>query len=203
MRAVFDRFAFDSDRRELLAGSDPVHLGPKAFQLLEILIANRPRPIRKEELYESIWTDAVVDESNLAGLVKELRAALGDDARQPRFIRTVHGFGYAFCGERHDAAFVLFKDRQLPLHEGVNILGRDASNDVQIDDSPVSRKHASIEIRGDHATIEDLDSKNGTFVDGAKIAAPTPLEEGQAIVLGDASMVFRRSAFASTLTVAR
>jgi DNA-binding winged helix-turn-helix (wHTH) protein len=204
MRVVFDRFTFDTDRRELLDGSDAVHIGPKAFQLLEILIANRPRPIRKEELYESIWADAIVDESNLAGLIKELRSALGDDAREPRFIRTVHGFGYAFCGDiAAPAAFIIFKDRQLPLREGSNVLGRDPSADVQIDDSTVSRKHASIEVRGELATLQDLESKNGTFLDGEKISAPTPLQEGQTIVLGDAAMVFRRSAFASTLTVAR
>src|SRR5690242_8557797 len=130
MRVVFDRFAFDTDRRELLDGSDAVHVGPKAFQLLEILVANRPRPVRKEELYESIWADAIVDESNLAGLIKELRSALGDDAREPRFIRTVHGFGYAFCGDiAAAAAFIIFKDRQLPLREGLNVLGRDPSAD--------------------------------------------------------------------------
>lgn len=202
MRVAFDRFAFDTDRRELLDGGNAVHLTPKAFRLLEMLIASRPNPIRKQELCESIWTDAVVDESNLAGLVKELRAALGDDAREPNFIRTVHGFGYAFCGEPSDTAgFVVFKDRHFPLHEGRNVLGR--SGDVPIDDSTVSRRHATIEIRGDAATIEDLDSKNGTFLDGEKISGPTPLREGQTIVLGDASMVFRRSAFTSTLTVAR
>ena len=166
MRVAFDSFVFDSERRQLYSSEQAVHLGPKAFRLLEILIANRPRPLRKQELHESIWQDTVVDESNLAGLINELRAALGDRARKPRFIRTVHGYGYAFC--------------------------------------VVSRKHAEIEVRRESATIEDLSSKNGTFVDGVKLGTRVPLCEGQTIVLGDASILFRRSATSgSTQTISR
>ncbi len=199
MRVVFDRFAFDSERHELYDDAHPVHLGPKAFRLLEILIANRPRALRKQQLYESIWEDTFVDESNLAGLINELRTALGDRARKPRFIRTVHGFGYAFFFDAKEedappaAGFVIFRGRELPLREGVNVLGRDATADVLIDDSTVSRKHAAIEMRPGGATVEDLASKNGTFLDGVKLSVPAPLHEGQTIVLGDASVVFRRT----------
>jgi DNA-binding winged helix-turn-helix (wHTH) protein len=210
MPVVFDRFVFDSERRELTAGKETVHLGPKAFRLLEILIATRPRPLRKQDLCESIWESTVVDESNLAGLINEIRAALGDRARKPKFIRTVHAFGYAFCGDvKNDVAsscagFVAFRGRELPLREGVNVLGRDASADVQIDDTTVSRKHAAIDIRPDGVTIEDLSSKNGTFLDGVKLAVPSPLHENQTVVLGDVSIVFRRSpAHGSTVTATR
>lgn len=210
MPVVFDRFVFDSERRELYDGTQSVHLGPKAFRLLEILIANRPRPLPKQELYESIWEDTVVDESNLAGLINELRTALGDRARKPRFIRTVHGFGYAFFCEVKDeaappcAGFVVFRGREFPLREGLNVLGRDATADVMIDDSTVSRKHAAIDIRPDGVTIEDLSSKNGTFLDGVKLDVPSPIHEGQTIVLGDAPVVFRRSpARGSTVTATR
>lgn len=209
MRVVFDRFAFDSDRRELHDGTQPVHLGPKAFRLLEILIENSPRALAKQELYESIWQDTVVDESNLAGLINEIRTALGDRSRKPRFIRTVHGFGYAFSGHVKDeaaqppAGFVFFHGREIPLQAGVNVLGRDASADVQIDDSTVSRRHAAIEIRADSVILKDLESKNGTFLDGHRLIAPVPLREGQTFVLGDASVVFRRSRGpGSTVTLA-
>jgi len=205
MRLAFDRFVFDSDRRELHDRDRAVHLGPKAFELLELLIASRPRPVRKEDLSEAIWKDTVVDESNLAGLVNELRTALGDRARKPRFIRTVHGFGYAFCFEDQDdaaAAFVIFRGRHLPLREGVNILGRDGTADVLIDDSTVSRKHATIEISARSVTLEDLDSKNGTFVGGVRLDAPAQLRDGDTFVLGDASIRFRQSATGSTVTAA-
>src|SRR5438105_3410390 len=206
MRVTFDRFTFDSERRELLEDAHPIHLGPKAFLLLEILIGGSPRAFSKSELYEQIWPDTFVDESNLPGLVNELRSALGDRRRKSRFIRTVHGFGYAFCAQlqsRSSAAFIVFRGRELPLREGVNTLGRDASADVQIDDHTVSRKHAAITVRADGATIEDLESKNGTFLDGVRLNGSAPLHEAQTIVLGDASLVFRRSPGGSTVTISR
>lgn len=210
MRVTFDRFSFDSERRELLQGTQPIHLGPKAFALLEILIGGSPRAFSKKELYERIWPDTFVDESNLPGLVNEVRAALGDRARKPRFIRTVHGFGYAFHGELKSddrgapAAFVVHRGRELPLREGVNTLGRDPSADVQIEDDTVSRKHAAITLHAESATIEDLASKNGTFIDGVQLHGSAALGERHAIVLGDASLVFRRwNAPGSTVTVSR
>src|SRR5438552_13881589 len=115
MHVTFDRFTFDSERRELLQGRQPKHLGPKAFLLLEILIGSSPRALGKKELYERVWPDTFVDESNLSGLINELRSALGDRRRKARFIRTVHGFGYAFCGRikssdgRAPSAFIAFR----------------------------------------------------------------------------------------------
>ena len=206
---VFDRFAFDSERRELLNGAQAVHLGPQAFRLLEILITNHPRAIPKHELHEAIWQGTFVDESNLAGLINELRAALGDPARKPRFIRTVHGFGYAFCyalksgSPPQPAGSVFFRGHEFPLKEGANVLGRDATADIQIDDTTVSRKHAAITIREDAVTLEDLDSKNGTYIDGVKLTGSASIHEGQTFVLGDASIVFRRSRGGSTVTVSR
>ncbi len=210
MRVAFDRFTFDSERRELLEGAQPIHLGPKAFLLLEILIGASPRALSKKELYERIWPDTFVNESNLPGLVNELRSALGDRARKRRFIRTVHGFGYAFCCQlksddgRSPAGFIVFRGREFPLQDGVNTLGRDPSADVQIDDATVSRKHAAITLRDDSATVEDLASKNGTFLDGVKLSGSAPLGDRQTIVLGDASLVFRRSLTpSSTVTVSK
>ena len=207
---VFDRFTFDSERRALLDGTRPIHLGPKAFRLLEILIANRPRALSKQELYEAIWQDTHVEESNLAGLINELRAALGDRARQPRFIRTVHGFGYAFSDDATGddsppaAGTLIFRGEHLTLQEGVNVLGREPSADVMIDDTTVSRKHAAITIRENSVTLEDLESKNGTFIDGVQLKGKTTLRDGQTFVLGDASIVFRRpGSVGSTVTMSR
>jgi len=205
MRTAFDRFTLDSDQRTLFDGAAPLHLGPKAFRLLEVLVANAPRAFSKQELYEQIWPDTFVDESNLAGLINEVRAALGDEARKPRFIRTVHGFGYSFCGvleaEGPAVAHLNFRGREFPLREGENVLGRDAAADVQIDDVTVSRRHAVVTV-GDDVTLRDLDSKNGTFVDGTRLAAPHTLTDGQTFVLGDAAVVFRRSP-GSTVTILR
>lgn len=207
MRAAFDRFTFDSEQRILLDGSGAAHLTPKAFHLLALLLEHAPRVLPKEELHAQLWPDTFVNESNLASLVNELRTALGDTARSPRFIRTVHGVGYSFCGElattsSATVAKVVFRGRDFPLREGENILGRDPQADVHIDDATVSRKHASITIT-DVVTLTDLASKNGTFIDGIRLTAPTPLTDHQTFTLGDASIVFRSSPMTSTVTVVK
>src|SRR6476469_6440377 len=96
MLVRFGEFALDLSRRELTRAGESLHLPPKAFQLLTILVEERPRAVAKADLQERLWPDTFVTEGNLATLVTELRSALGDDAREPRFIRTVYGFGYSF-----------------------------------------------------------------------------------------------------------
>jgi DNA-binding winged helix-turn-helix (wHTH) protein/Tfp pilus assembly protein PilF len=98
MRIRFGDCTFDSASRTLERAGERVRISGKAFQLLELLLAARPNPIAKEELFAKLWPDTFVSDANLAGLVKEIRAAIGDDARAPRYIRTVHRFGYAFSG---------------------------------------------------------------------------------------------------------
>jgi TolB-like protein len=98
MALLFGDCTFDSDARTLHRGGESVRLSGKAFQLLELLLAARPNPLAKEELFERLWPDTFVSEANLASLVKEIRAAIGDDARSPRYVRTAHRFGYAFSG---------------------------------------------------------------------------------------------------------
>jgi TolB-like protein/Tfp pilus assembly protein PilF len=98
MRLLFGDNTFDSDARTLMRGAEHVRLSGKAFQLLELLLTARPNPIAKEDLFARLWPDTFVSEANLASLVKEIRAAIGDDARAARYVRTVHRFGYAFSG---------------------------------------------------------------------------------------------------------
>src|SRR5262245_63987867 len=96
MRVRFGPFVLDPDTRELLRGDAPVALSPKAFDLLTILVAGRPKALSKSQLQERLWPATFVVEKNLANLVSEIRDAIGDDPSNPRFIRTVHRFGYAF-----------------------------------------------------------------------------------------------------------
>src|SRR3990172_3824959 len=132
----FGQFALDRGTRRLLAAGAEVHLSPKAFELLLILLAERPRAVSKAALHARLWPDAFVSEANLFGLIKEIRHALVDDSRQPRFIRTLHGFGYAF-GEKADdvsgsgrprpsneETYWILADRPIQLLEGPNVLGR-------------------------------------------------------------------------------
>lgn len=99
MPSRFGGFTLDESRRQLFGKAGPVHLTPKAFQLLSILIEERPRAVAKADLQERLWPATFVSEGNLAGLIVELRAALADDARDPQFVRTAYGFGYAFTSE--------------------------------------------------------------------------------------------------------
>lgn len=203
MRVSFGEFSFDSDLRELTVRDLPVHLSPKAFQLLAFLIEHRPRAVAKEDLYAHLWPATFVEEANLKNLVAEIRAALGDDPRAPRFVKTLYAHGYAFIAgtakldrtsplPEKASWFLQHYSRTLVLGEGENVVGRDPACAAVIDEADVSRYHARIVIAGDAVTIEDLASKNGTFVNGARIREKTALTPGSEIGLGATVLWFRR-----------
>lgn len=211
MRLRFGEFVFDSGTRELLRDGRVLGLAPKALRFLEILLECRPQALSKQQLLELLWPDSFVAESSLARLAAELRAAIGDDAHDPRFLRTVYGFGYAFCGEAHKdaapavgarcAAFrVMLGAREIPLDEGPNVLGRAEDATVLIDSTRASRRHAQIVVAGATATLEDLGSKNGTFLRGKRLAAPQVLADGDEIVIGPVLMTFHAGPAGSTET---
>jgi len=215
MRLTFEGCLLNTGTREVFRGDRQVHLSPKAFQLLELLVANRPNAIAKQNLHEQLWPNTFVADGNLANLVNELRERLGDDARQPRIIRTVQRFGYAFGAEaaREAAAEapkaevvyrLLWANREIALSEGDNLIGRDQEAAVWVDDVSVSRHHARIRIDAIGARVEDLGSKNGTYVGGTRVDMPTLLRDGDSVRLGSVALVFRRyEAGVSTETVSR
>jgi len=202
MRFQFDGWIFDSGTRELLRDGQPVHISPKAFELLGALLEARPRALSKAEIHDRLWPSTHVSEATLTSLVAELRSALGESARSPQWLRTVHGFGYAFPGTALEATpapkgrpqpsncRLILPDREVNLEEGENLLGRARDAAAWIDSSRVSRRHARIVVAGGRATIEDLGSKNGTLVRGRKISGCVPLADGDEIHVG-VSMVFR------------
>ena len=203
MRILFGDCLLDFETRELRVRSKPTHLTPKGFQILEILVQNRPRALSKAAIHEHLWPGTFVSDGTLTSLLAEVRAAIEDDGRNPRFIRTVHGFGYAFSGElggenqdarmREAPVFKLaWSDREIALHEGENILGRDRDAVAWIDVHSVSRHHAKIRVSGEHATIEDLGSKNGTFLEGRRLTSPRSVIDGNRIRIGTVEMTFRR-----------
>src|SRR5262245_17837272 len=102
MPLVFGDFALDQERRQLLRTGAPVPLETKAYELLSPLILRRPRVLSKAQIRDVLWPGTTVGETSLPRLVAQLREALDDNAQHPRFIRTAHGFGYAFCGEVHE-----------------------------------------------------------------------------------------------------
>ena len=212
MRVTFGEFALDLDSRQLLGPSGEVHLVPKAFELLKALVENRPKALTKRELQERLWPETFVAESNLAILISELRASIGDSARRPRFIRTVHGFGYAFTGDAVELAerpsresnwsicWVVWHRRQFRLARGRNVIGRDPSASVSVDLPSVSRQHAQIVVNESGATLQDLGSKNGTFLRGERVTRASRLDDGDKIQVGSVTLTFRARPPRSTET---
>jgi DNA-binding winged helix-turn-helix (wHTH) protein len=189
---------FDSLRREVRRGDERVHLSPKAFELLGVLVSRRPRAVSKDELFGLLWPNTFVTEASLAGLVAEIRRELHDDAREPKFLRTVHGFGYAFSAdgvaeERDEAAVcrLIWGVREVALGPGENVLGRETAASVFVDDATVSRHHARIVVERGGARLEDLGSKNGTWLRGRRIYGPQALADGDEIRIGSVPMTFR------------
>ena len=93
---TFAEFRLDPDRGELLRGTAPVALTPKAFALLEYLAARAGRLVPKQELLDAVWPNVFVGEAVLKGTIRDLRRALGDDSHAPKFIQTAHRRGYRF-----------------------------------------------------------------------------------------------------------
>ncbi len=195
MRLDLGPVTLDMDRHQVLRGDEPAHLSNKAFQLLELLVENRPRALSKDELQQALWPDTFVSDTSLTTLVNEIRKVLSETARKPKLIRTVHGYGYAFEGAASPAPLsgcrLVWGARDILLEAGENILGRDPGTGGSIPDASISRRHARITVRDGVATLDDLESKNGTFVGEVRITAPTLLSDGDPVRLGLLSFVFR------------
>jgi DNA-binding winged helix-turn-helix (wHTH) protein len=199
MRLRFGDCVFDSDTREVIRAGKPVHVSPKAFALLAVLIERRPKAISKDELHKLLWPETFVSDANLPNLVAELRETLGDDAQGPRILRTVQRFGYAFRAETAAesagpiplAYRLIWGDREIALRPGENVIGRDDAAALWIDDALVSRQHARIVVDETGAVLEDLGSKNGTLLGGKRIRSPARLVDEDLITIGPASMIFR------------
>ena len=202
----FDRFTASSDTRQLVTGGRELHLSPKAFELLLFLLEHRSRAVSKAELHARLWPSTFVGETNLPTIVAEIRRALADEAQNPTYIRTVHRFGYRFIGEalegeepparrepteRVARMYLIGADGPFELEHGETVIGRGSDAAVRIDAGGVSRHHARIVVTGNIARIEDLASKNGTFVDGKPLAGGTVLADGAEIRVGPVALTFR------------
>jgi DNA-binding winged helix-turn-helix (wHTH) protein len=208
VKVRFGEFTLDSETRQLLGRDrDEIRLSPKAFDLLRALIERRPNVVDKSDLHAQIWPATFVVDANLNVLIAEIRRALGDNPKDSRFIRTVHGVGYAFRGEAAELDrprtsppsapatrfWLLWNDRAIVLAEGDNIVGRDPQCDVWLDASGVSRRHARIQVTGgtDAVIVEDLGSKNGTRLLNEPIAGEVRLTDGDVIQIGSVDLKLR------------
>ena len=216
----FGPFLYDSVRHALVRDGDEIPLTHKSRELLLLFLHNPGRLLKREEITEKVWPDVAVTDDALRFQVGELRKALG--VKGETYIQTIRGEGYRWEAPVKAAAdrplrpaevsgsprpvprFRLVLDsREIQLLEGENVVGRDPDAALWIDHSSVSRKHARIMISQGKATLEDLDSKNGTHCNGKKIARRTPLSDGDEIRVGPETMVFRTSVPGTTRTERR
>lgn len=177
-------------RRE---GTD-VHLAPKAFELLVILIQSQPNAVSREHLHAALWPGVHVSETSLAALITQLRKALGDTSGDGRMIRTLHRVGYAFIGDAIVAGqtpasgtalcWLIWRGESIKVLSGSSVIGRDRACGIQIDADSVSRYHARLHVSGSGVSIEDLGSKNGTWVAGERIQSSVLLTDGLSFRLG-------------------
>jgi DNA-binding winged helix-turn-helix (wHTH) protein len=208
----FGSCAIDVSRREVRRHDAVVHLTPKAFDLLVLLMGEAPRVVPKPELHQRLWPGTFVSDAALVGLVKEIRRELDDRDPGAPIIRTAHRVGYAFCPgldrtasgqplglepSRHDATSVchwlMVSGRRVALREGENSIGRDPSSNVWLDSASVSRAHARIVVGQDGVSIEDCQSKNGTKIGQERVTSATALRDGDRLRFGTVSALYRAS----------
>ena len=206
MRVGFGDCVLDTDTRQLFRAERAVALSRKAFDLLALLLRQRPHVVTKATLQEQLWPGTFVLEANLPNIVAEVRSAIGDTAREPRFIRTVHGFGYAFSGAARDLSTprltsldkaiycASWQGEKVLLGEGDHLIGRSPECRIWLRSPTVSRRHARLRITAGAAVLEDLGSMNGTVVKGQPVKEPVTLTDDEEIVFG--SVPVRLQAFA-------
>jgi DNA-binding winged helix-turn-helix (wHTH) protein len=216
MRYAFGECILDTDTRLVSRAGRAMHLGPKAYDLLHVLLAARPKVLTKFDLFERVWPGTSVSESSLSTIMAELRDALGDPAREARYIRTVYGVGYSFTARvtvlddapLHAAMgppscyWLQWGTREFELQPGVHLAGRARDAQVTIDDPAVSRYHARIIVSPSGvATVEDLGSRNGTFLNGQRLATVAPLHDGDKVGIGPIELVLSLRPSEGTATI--
>lgn len=198
MRLHFRDCVLDTGVRVLTRNGEPVALSPKAFRLLEVLASERPNAVSHDDLRARLWPDTVMGGTTLARLVSEARAAIADRDDQDPAIRTVHRFGYAFAATVTESAAsvavshgaIRWGSQFVPLAHGENVIGRAPDVLITIPSSKVSRRHARIVVSDGRAVLEDLASRNGTYLGGRRIEAAVELKNGDRIGIGAAQLTF-------------
>jgi DNA-binding winged helix-turn-helix (wHTH) protein len=202
LRLQIDNLTFDSSSRQLWLNGTGIHLSNKAFDLLALMIERRPDAVSRADLHARLWPDTFVSDSSLPSLISEIRIAIDDRHRDPHLIRTVHGFGYAFqaadrgahqpSAEAGPIAWLIGME-EVGLFGGENVLGREGPGVTLLKSSTVSRRHARLVIGADGNVLEDLGSKNGTYVNDRRVELPMPVVDGDQLRVGSLVFTFRRA----------
>jgi len=201
-RFRFGEFELDVAAFTLRREGTPVRLEKIPMEVLVLLVERAGTLVARDSIGAALWgSDVFVDrEAAINTAIRKIRRALGDDADRPRFVETVVGKGYRFAGpvvrdapgaERQVAQYRLTSGTQaFTLQIGESLIGRDPDVDVFLDHPSVSRRHARISITAGRVVLEDLNSRNGTCVDGRGITSPTDLHDGTIIGVGPITLTF-------------
>ena len=104
LRYLFEKYSFDTARRELRRGSDVIAVTPQVFDLLDYLIRHRERVVTKDDLIGAIWNGRVVSDAALTTRLNAARSAIGDSGEEQRLIKTLPRKGFRFVGQVREAA---------------------------------------------------------------------------------------------------
>jgi DNA-binding winged helix-turn-helix (wHTH) protein len=194
-------------------GETARRLEPKVMELL-LFFARQPGAVfSKRVLTDAVWESEYITENRLIHAIADLRRALDDDADDPRYIETIPTRGYRLVarvewagpspsdGPRHHIFLLETPFGEFRLRDGENIIGRAGDVDIRLAVDWVSRHHARITVGGDRAVLEDLGSKNGTFVSGERVDGTRELFDGDEIRVGRQDVVLRfHGELSATLT---
>ncbi len=180
-----------------------IRLEPKVMEVLLCLSMRAGALVSKRELTDCVWQVEFISDNRLTRAIADLRQALGDDAAMPRYVETIPTRGYRLAAEvtglpvedpaREDVSRFKLEaaDRSYSLKEGESVIGRGTEAEIRIDSEWASRRHAQVVVSGQDVTIEDLGSKNGTFVRGVRVEGVVELRDGDEIGIGRGVTVLR------------
>lgn len=177
----------------LSRSGESVQIELKLMEVLVHLAERQGELVSKRDLMDAVWQVEVISDGTLTRAVALLRKALGDNARSPRYIETIPKRGYRFIApvgkpDKGPSPGLRFRletpEGEIPLADGENLIGRDPRAEIRIDIGGVSRRHARILVAGADVKLEDLASKNGTYLRGRRVCKPTRLAHGDEIRIG-------------------
>jgi DNA-binding winged helix-turn-helix (wHTH) protein len=213
----FAEFELDLGAYVLRRQDGPLRLEKMPMEVLILLVQRAGTLVQRSEIQAMLWGPNVYVEHDSAinTALRKIRRRLGDDAENPRFVETVVGKGYRFIAPvesnvgpraqlsashgtsssaRWRRIFPSYRvtrgKQEFVLEAGETVFGRDPTAGVYVDHPSVSRRHACISIGSKGAVLEDLKSRNGTFVNGRRINRPTRVDHGAVIGLGPITLTF-------------
>jgi len=198
----FGDFELDVAAFTLRRQGIPVRLEKIPMEVLVLLVEHAGTLVARDSIHAALWgSDVFLDrDAAINTAMRKIRKALGEDVDRPRFVETIVGKGYRFVGQIVPETMDL--QRQVAVHRltrgtdsfarqnGENVIGRDPDVHVFLDHPSVSRRHARISITAGRVVLEDLNSRNGTCVNGRGITSPTEVHDGTIIGVGPITLTF-------------